>query len=131
METMSRPGQFDWARQGGRDMRPRPGRYARDLRWLCARHARDQLAVRAAAPTTWALRAQCMRDLGSGCAHCTPNPVLTQCTVCSHCLGNCSWTLFMNTVHRDLQKKKKKKYKIFKNFLVYDLIYVIFILKLL
>ena len=37
----------------------------------------------------------------------------------------------MNTVHRDLRKKKKKEYKIFKNFLVYDLIYEIFILKLL
>ena len=118
METMSRPGRFDWARLGGRDMRPRPGRYARDmratcsgcasdLRWLCARHVPDRLAVRATAPTTWALRAQCACDLGSGCAHCAPNLVLTQCTVCSHCLGNCSWTLFMNTVHRDLLKKKR------------------------
>ena len=88
-------------------MRATCARYVRDLRWLRARHARDQLAVRAAAPTTWALSAQCARDLGSGCAHCAPNPVLTQCTVCSHCLGNCSWTLFMNTVHRDLQKKKR------------------------
>ena len=48
--------------------------------------------------------------------------------------GYCSWTLFMNTVHRDLPKKKKKKkkkkmYKIFKNFLVYDFLYVIFILQ--
>ena len=37
----------------------------------------------------------------------------------------------MNTVHRDLQtkkkKKKKKKYKMFKIFLVYDFLYVIFI----
>ena len=32
----------------------------------------------------------------------------------------------MSTVHRE-----KKEYKIFKNFLVYDLIYKIFILKLL
>ena len=31
----------------------------------------------------------------------------------------------MDTVHRDLQKKKK--YRIFKNFLVGDLIYKIFI----
>ena len=37
------------------------------------RHARNQLAVRAAAPTTWALRVQCARDLGSGCAQCAPN----------------------------------------------------------
>ena len=88
-------------------------------------------------PATWALyarpahaeratRAGCARDMGSGCAHCAPYPVLIQCTVCSHCLGNCSWTLFMNTVHRD-----KKKYKNFKKFLVYDLIYGIFILCLL
>ena len=36
----------------------------------------------------------------------------------------------MNTVHRDLLKKKKE-YKIFKNFLMVDLIYKIFILHLL
>ena len=41
----------------------------------CARHARDKLVVRTAAPTTWALRAQCACDLGFGCAHCAPNPV--------------------------------------------------------
>ena len=44
---------------------------------LCARDlrspARGQSAVRAAVPTTWALRAQCARDLVSVCAH---NPVL-------------------------------------------------------
>ena len=45
-------------------------------RATCASCARDQLAVRAAVHTTWALRAQCARDLGSGCAHCTLNPVL-------------------------------------------------------
>ena len=38
----------------------------------------------------------------------------------------CSWTLFTSTVHR-----VKKKYKIFKNFLVHDLIYGIFTLQLL
>ena len=37
------------------------------------------------------------------------------------------WTLFMDTVH----SKKKKEYRIFKNFLVGDLIYKIFILHLL
>ena len=102
------------------------------MRATCTRHARDQLAVRTAAPTTWALCAQCARDLGFGCAHSAPNPVLVQCTICSHCLGNCSWTLFMNTFHMDKRKKRKKKeYKIFKNFLVYDFIYEIFILHLL
>ena len=88
--------------------------------------ARDLLAVRVAAPTTWALRAQCPCDLGSGCAHCAPNLVLIQCIVYSHCLDHCSWTLFMKTVHM-----VKKKYKNFKNFLVCDLICGIFILQLL
>ena len=93
--------------------RPVHAQHARDLRWLCTRHARDLLAVLAAAPTTWALRAQCARDLSYGCAHSAPNPVLIQCTVCRHCLGNCSWTLFMNTVHRDKKKKSTKFLKIF------------------
>ena len=38
--------------------------------------AHDMPAVRAATPTTWALRAQCMRDMVSGCAHCAHNLVL-------------------------------------------------------
>ena len=37
----------------------------------------------------------------------------------------------MDTVHEHCSQGKKKKYKIFKNFLVYDLIYKIFILHLL
>ena len=52
------------------------------------------------------------------------------------------WTLFMDTVHmvskkkkqktkKKKKKKKKKEYKIFKNFLVGDLIYKIFIWQLL
>ena len=109
---MSRPGV----------LRLRPGvgclgvsRPARDLRWPWARHARDQLAVRAAALTTWALRTQCARDPSSGCVHCAPNPVL----VTRHCSGHC-----LNTVHR-VFKKKKKEYKIFTNFYVYDLKYKI------
>ena len=76
---------------------------------------------------TSALRAQCARDLGSGCAHCEPNSVLIQCTVCSHCFdtvhGHYSRTLFIGL--------KKKEYKNFKNFLRGDLIYEIFILHLL
>ena len=87
--------------------------HACDLRWLRARHAGDKLALRTSAPMTWALRAQCARDLGSGCAHSALNQALIQCTVCSHCLGNCSWTLFMNTVHR----KKNKSTKFLKIFL--------------
>ena len=27
-----------------------------------------------------------------------------------HCLGHCSWTLFMNTVHRVSKKKKKQNF---------------------
>ena len=34
------------------------------------------------------------RSQGSGWAPYAPNPVLTQCTVYSHCLDQCSWTLF-------------------------------------
>ena len=37
------------------------------------------------------------------------------------------WTLFMDIVH-EYCSKVKKKYQIFKNFLVYDLLYEIFIL---
>ena len=60
---------------------------ARETKSACAH---DLLAERAATPTTWALRAQCARDLGFGCAHCAPNPVLIQCTVYSHSLDHCS-----------------------------------------
>ena len=52
--------------------------------------AHDQPIMRTAGRTTWALRAQCVLDLGSGCTHCAPNPVLTQCTIYSHCLDHCS-----------------------------------------
>ena len=47
------------------------------------RHAHGLGAMRAA-------RELYVRSLGSGCAPCAPNPVLTQCTVLSHCLGHCS-----------------------------------------
>ena len=46
-----------------------PGRVATSARPASARPA---LAVR----VTWALRAQCARDLVSWCVHCAPNPVL-------------------------------------------------------
>ena len=69
-----------------------PGRVVTSARLTCARPAhtecvtcascaRDQSVVRTTAPTTWALRAQCARDLVSWCAHCAHNPVLCQCTV--------------------------------------------------
>ena len=55
-------------------------------------------------PTTWprygparATTGCCARgrdavcvQAGSGCAHCMPDSVLTQCTILSHCLGLCS-----------------------------------------
>ena len=66
----------------------------------CAGCARDRSAARAAGPMTWALRAQCARGLGFGCEHCTPNPVLIQCTVYSHCL---------ETVHENCSEGKKIK----------------------
>ena len=33
---------------------------------------------------------QPVRSLGHGCVHCALDPVLTQCTVLSHCLDHCS-----------------------------------------
>ena len=59
---------WGWTRERGRNMRPRPGRYARDLRTLSARPA---LAVR----TTCARPACCTRssahNLGTARAVCT------------------------------------------------------------
>ena len=54
--------------------------------------------------------AQCASSLGAlyaqpgsvGCAPCALDPVLTQCTVFSHCLRHCSQTLFTR-----FSKKKK------------------------
>ena len=62
------------------------------------------------------------RNLASGCAHCAHNPVF----VTMHCLGSLFGLLFTSTIHR-----VKKKYKNFKNFLEYGLIYKIFTLHLL
>ena len=60
---------------------------------------------------------------GSGCAPGAPNPVLTQCTVLSHCLG----ALFMSTIHEVFKKKNLNKIKMKQNklkfFVKYDLIY--------
>ena len=64
----------------GRDLRPRPRRYARDLRTLCARHGRDLGVVRA---TAHAMYAQCIR------------PDLVQCTMLCIVL-----VTVLNTVHR-------------------------------
>ena len=103
-----------WTRERGRDMRPRPGCYARDLRTLNARPAlaarktcARPAAVRATAPTTWALRSTWV--LGVRTVHPTQfcDSALFRVTV---------GTLFMSTVHM----VKKKEYKIFKNSLVYD-----------
>ena len=78
LETMSRPRRFDWARQGGRDMRPRPRRYARDLRTL---NARPALAV----CETWARLGRCARssahDLGTARVVCAQPGLLGVCTV--------------------------------------------------
>ena len=64
-------------------MHPRPGRYALDLRTLSARSAlavratcaRQACCARSSAHDMGTARAVCV-DLGSGCAHCAPNPVL-------------------------------------------------------
>ena len=64
----------------------------------------DTPTTRLVRPTTWP-SARCdmalcarprrsVRSLGHGCVHCAVDLVLTQCTVLSHCLKHCSWTLF-------------------------------------
>ena len=91
-------------------LRPAHAQHARDLH----KPARDQAPMRAQP----ACRARSSaHDLGTarsvratwvvGCAHCAPNPVLIMCTVYSHCLDHCSWTLFMITVHMVKIKNKK------------------------
>ena len=75
---------WGWTRERGRDMRPRPGRYASDLRTLSARPAlamrvtcaRPVGHARSSAHDLGTARAVCARDLVSGCAHCAHNPVL-------------------------------------------------------
>ena len=65
----------------------------------CARHARDQLAVRAAAPTTWPLRATWV--LGVHTVH--PNQF------CGSALFRVTvWTLFMDTVQEHCSYGKKR-----------------------
>ena len=116
-------------------MRPRHGSYAHDLRTLSAWPA---LAVRA----TYARHGRCAHssahDLGTARAVCSRHGfwVCALCTqpsfVTVHCLQSLFGSLFMDTVHEHCsQVKKKKEYKIFKNFLVVDSIYKIFILHLL
>ena len=51
-----------------------------------------------------------------GCAHCTPDSILTKCTVLSHC----SRTLFISTVH-EIFKKKLNKIKL-NNFFLLNMI---------
>ena len=117
---------WDWAREGGCDLRPWPRRYARDLRTLSARPA---LAVGATGPRPACCARSSAHDLGTARAVCA-RPGFWVCVLCTqpsfvtvHCLGS----LFKRTVHM----VKKKEYKIFKNSLMYDLIYKIIILKLL
>ena len=88
-------------------MRPRPGRYARDLRTLRARPA---LAVRATCARQACCAGSSAHDMGSARAVCA-RPGFWVCALCTqpsfvtvHCLGSlfghCSWTLFKSTVHR-------------------------------
>ena len=82
-------------------MRPRPGRYARDLRMLSAQPA---LAARA----TCALHACCARssahDMGTAIVVCA-RPGFWVCALCTqpsfmtmHCFRVTVWTLFMDTI---------------------------------
>ena len=125
MGLMSRPGlvvqevatwerchDLAWGRLPGRvatSARPACARPAHAERETCAGCGRDQLAVRPAAPTTWALRAQCARPWFWVCALCTQPSFVTM-----HCLGS----LFMDIVQEHCsQGKKKKSIKILKIFL--------------
>ena len=113
------------------------GQSGRDLDFDVATSARPASARPAlAVPATCTRPACCERssahNLGTARAMCA-RPGFWVCVMCTqpsfvtvHCLGSlfghCSWTLFTGL---------KKKYKIFKICLVYDLKYKIFILKLL
>ena len=81
----------------------------------CATAGHDTAPLRAtirrSARCLGVVRVASAHRLGSGCAPGAPNPVLTQCTVLSHCLGHCSRTLFMSTVHEVLKKIKSNKIK--------------------
>ena len=63
-------------------------------------HARHDAQYTHGVRTAWK---QCVLLLGQG-AHCTLEPVLTQCIVYSNCLDHYSWSLFMNTVQEVLKK---------------------------
>ena len=102
---------WGWAREGGRDMRPRPGRYARDLRTLSAPPV---LAVRVTCARVVGCALSSAHYLGTTSAACA-RPGFWVCALCTqpsfvtvHCLGSlfghCSWTLFMSTVHRVKKK---------------------------
>ena len=101
------------------------------MRATCAGCARDMCATSLLCAQQRPRHGHCARSVRARpgfwvCAPCTQPSFVTV-----HCLGSlfghCSWTLFKNTVHR----VKKKKYKIFKNFIGGDLIHEIFILHLL
>ena len=82
--------------QGGCDT-ARPGA-RRHNAWHNTRHdreeghdtARGRPATRRCAHGLGTVRMQHAHNLGLGCAHCALDPVLTQCTVFSHCLDHCS-----------------------------------------
>ena len=71
--------------------RPRYGwahaRYGREGGHDTATVCHDTTGPASSVRAAWTL---CARSLGSGCAPCAPNPVLTQDTVLSHCWGHCS-----------------------------------------
>ena len=93
---------WDWAREGGRDMRPRPGRYALPAHFERATFvacARDMRMTSLLCAQQRPRHGHCARPGFWVCALCTQPSFVTV-----HCLGSlfghCSWTLFMNTVHR-------------------------------
>ena len=109
-----------WGRLLGRvatSARPASAQPALVVRATCARPVG---CVRSSAHDLGTARVVCTRLGFWMCALCT-QPSFDSV----HCLQSLFGSLFMKTVHR-----VKKKYKNFKNFLVYVLIYEIFILKL-
>ena len=87
-------------RRRGRATRLLVRRYGALARAWALRHGQARPATRPgkAYDTTQherSVRAVCEQAGPWVCAHCALDPVLTQCTVLSHCLG----TLFMNTIY--------------------------------
>ena len=77
-------------RRGARDTTMCACDTATTRRQCAPRHSPVRAATRRCARDLGVVRAQPVRSLGHVCVHCALDPVLTQCTVLSHCLDHCS-----------------------------------------